>query len=79
MIEHGLWLARHIEISRNRGLDLFPALRDELFLVGFGPPILVGKIGPQARQRLVLPVRHQFFRGDNARHHRRSCGRPGDR
>src|SRR5215468_56811 len=58
VIEHGFrppGRDRHIALDRR--LDALVTLGDKLLLVRLGPHLLADKIGPQARNRLLLPMR----------------------
>src|SRR6516165_4266778 len=58
VIEHGFrppWSG--CEIVLDRRIDALLALGGELFLVGLAPCLLAHEIGPQARDRLFLPMR----------------------
>src|SRR5438874_4467899 len=56
VVEHlyGRWRWQ-LQIFGNGGLDLLTAGGDELFFIGFGPPLTVDEVSPQPRQRIELP------------------------
>src|SRR6266446_5293727 len=62
VIEHGFGPAwQRCQIAFDRCLDALMALGGKPLLVRLGPHFLAGKIGPQARNRLFLPMRLDFF------------------
>src|SRR5256886_4238500 len=63
MIEHRLRRARRgRQIALDRRLDRFLALGRKLFLLRLAPQLLAHEIRAQARDRLLLPARLNFFR-----------------
>src|SRR5713101_3384915 len=62
MIEHGFRGARaRRQITGDRRLHPLLALGGELFFLRLAPRLLVDKIGPQPRDRLLLPMRLYLF------------------
>jgi hypothetical protein len=57
VIEHGFRPPRcRCQIALDRRLDALTALRGEPLFVGFAPHFPANKIGPQAGDRLFLPM-----------------------
>src|SRR5262245_46760729 len=68
MIEHGFGPARTCcQVVLDGRIDARLAIGGKLFFFGFGPQLLGHEIGPQARDRLLLPVRLDLFRRSIAR------------
>src|SRR5438093_4209976 len=58
MIEHRLRIARwRRQIALDRGLDALLAFGDEFFLLRLAPGLAAHEMGPQPRDRLLLPAR----------------------
>src|SRR5215831_13362948 len=62
VIEHGFGPARRCcQIAFDRRLDALMALGSKLLLIRLAPDLLANKIGPEARDRLLLPMSLDFF------------------